>query len=88
MLATILKSKKATETTILIIETYAKLKNLSKNLNEIITQNNENNKKSLIQKSSELLSELMDDNLQIENTETSIELNFAILKLKHTVKRK
>jgi hypothetical protein len=35
-----------------------------------------------------LMNELMGDSLQTKDTETTIELNLALLKLKHTVKRK
>lgn len=41
-----------------------------------------------MQKGGELISELIDDNLHIEQSETTIEVNFALLKLKHTIKRK
>jgi hypothetical protein len=88
MMATILKSVKATQTTIAIIETFAKVKNLSRTIRDLSATENEKNKKSLIQKSSEILSELIDDNLHIEQSETTIELNFALIKVKHTVKRK
>ena len=38
-------------------------------------------------KSGEIISELLDDELQTTESETTIELNFAVLKFKHTVKR-
>ena len=41
-----------------------------------------------MQRSGEILADIMDDDLSISDTETSIELNFAVLKFKHTVKRK
>jgi hypothetical protein len=41
-----------------------------------------------MQKSSSILSDLIGNAQHVTNTETTIELNFAILKLKHTVKRK
>ncbi len=34
------------------------------------------------------MSEILGEELRVSDTETSIELNFAVLKLKHTVKRK
>ncbi len=88
MLATILKSPKATETTIAIIETYSKLKQFSKAIQSISVNQNENSKQDLMKKGNELLSEILEDELPIDETETSIEFNFALLKLKHTVKRK
>ncbi|HUW26063.1 MAG TPA: hypothetical protein VMW07_06000 [Gallionella sp.] len=44
--------------------------------------------KSLMQKSGELITEIFDEDLQTSDTETSIELNFAVLKFKHTIKKK
>jgi hypothetical protein len=88
MLATILKSPKATETTIAIIENYSKLKQFSKAIQSISVDQNENSKQDLMQKGNELLAEIVEDEMQIDETETSIEFNFALLKLKHTVKRK
>ena len=41
-----------------------------------------------MQKSGELIAELLDDDLQTTDTETSIELNLAVLKFKHTIKKK
>ena len=41
-----------------------------------------------MQKSGELIAEIFDDDLQTSDTETSIELNFAVLKFKHTIKKK
>jgi hypothetical protein len=88
MLATILKSPKATETTIAIIETYSKLKQFSKAIQSIKVDQNENSKQDLLQKGNELLAEILEDEMPIDEKETSIEFNFALLKLKHTVKRK
>lgn len=88
MIATILKSPKATQTTIAIIETFAKVKSLTKTLQDLSTAIDDKKKKSLMQKGGELISELIDDNLHIEQSVTTIEVNFALLKLKHTIKRK
>ena len=88
MLATILKSPKATETTIAIIETYSKLKQFSKAIQSISVNQNENSKQDLMQKGNDLLAEILENEMPIDETETSIEFNFALMKLKHTVKRK
>lgn len=48
----------------------------------------EEQQKSLLQKSGELFSDLLDNNLQATDSETAIELNLALLNVKHTVKRK
>ncbi len=44
--------------------------------------------KSLMKKSGELIAEIFDDDIQTSDTETSIEINFAVLKFKHTIKKK
>jgi hypothetical protein len=40
-----------------------------------------------MQKGGEIFSELLDDGMQVSGTETSFEINFAVMKFKHTVKR-
>lgn len=87
MIATILKSARATEATISIIETFAKLRELSRTLNNLLDASEEQ-QKSLLEKSGDLFTDLLDNNLQATDSETTIELNLAVLKVKHTVKRK
>ena len=87
MLATILKSKTATATTIAIIETFAKVKELTSTINELSTNPPKDKQQSLMQKSGEIISELLDNDLKTSESETTIELNFAVLKFKHTVKK-
>ena len=87
MLATILKSSRATNATFTIIETFAKLRELSRTLNTL-PDASEEQQKSLLEKSGDLFTDLLDNNLQATDSETTIELNLAVLKVKHTVKRK
>jgi hypothetical protein len=87
MLATILKSPKATETTIAIIETYAKIKEFSRVIERVTEENSPEKQEVLLSKSTQLISSVLTDNLELNGTETSIELNLAILKVKHTFKR-
>lgn len=88
MLATILKSKQATEATFAIIETFSKIRQLSRNIQELSIIQDKADQKALMQRSGEMITELLDDDLQTTDTETSIELNFAVLKFKHTIKKK
>jgi len=88
MLATILKSPQATYTTIAIIEAFSKLKDLSKNMKDLAVNKDESQRQALIQKSGEIFTEIFSDELVENESETSIELNFAVLKFKHTIKRK
>ncbi len=88
MIATILKSRRATEATFAIIETFSKIRELSRSIKELSTVQDKAGQKSLMQKSGELIAEIFDEDLQKSDTETSIELNFAVLKFKHTIKKK
>ncbi len=88
MLATILKSKVATQTTIAIIETFSKIKRLTRTIKELSTTQEDPKQKNLMKKSGEIIAEILDDDLETTDTETSIELNFAVLKFKHTIKKK
>ena len=87
MLATILKSEKATQTTISIIETFAKINDLSRSISQIAKVESETEKNKLLKKSGQIIAEILDDNLQTKGTETTIELNFSVLKFKHTFKK-
>ena len=88
MLATILRSPLATATTISIIETFSKLKSLQQNIQRLSNTKEGHQKQNLLQKSGEIISEILDNDLAENESETSIELNFAVLKFKHTIKKK
>ncbi|MDQ7003299.1 MAG: ORF6N domain-containing protein [Ghiorsea sp.] len=88
MLATNLKSQQATQTTLSIIETFSKIRELSRTVSELSTLEDKKDQQSLMQRSGELIAEILDDDLQTSEAETVIELNFAVLKFKHTVKKK
>ena len=85
MLATILKSKKATEATIAIIETFTKIRELSKTIKKLPTITDKKEQQSLMQKSGEIIAEILDDSLKTDESEATIELNLAVLKFKHTI---
>ncbi len=87
MLATILKSPYATQTTIAIIETFAKMRELGRNINQLATIKTEDEKQPIMQRSGELIAEIFENDLSLTGTETTFELNFAVLKFKHTVKK-
>lgn len=88
MLATILKSEKATQTTFAIIETFTQIRELSRTVAELAEIKDEDKQKSLMQRSGEIMSDLLGEDMKTTDTETTVELNFAVLKFKHTVKRK
>lgn len=88
MLATILKGEKAIKATIAIIETYAKVRKIQTGLNEMHQEKDPEVQKSMMKQFGEVLSDIVIPELQTSETESSLELNFFIGKLKHTVKRK
>ena len=77
MLATILNSNRATQTTLAIIETFSKLREISRNVTALTIIDDKKIQKNLMQKNSSLFTEIFDDEMQISDTETSIEFNFA-----------
>jgi molybdenum-dependent DNA-binding transcriptional regulator ModE len=66
----------------------AKIKGLTRTIKELSTTQEEPKQQNLMKKSGQIIAELLDDDLQTTDTETSIELNFAVLKFKHTIKKK
>jgi hypothetical protein len=88
MLATILKSPQATQTTLAIVETFAKIRELSRTVAELSQAGEDATQKSLMQKSGEIIADILGDDLKTTETETSFEIDFALMKFKHTVKRK
>ena len=88
MLATILKSPQAVQATLAIIETFSKMRKLTRNIKTLSNVKDKREQQALMRKSGEIIAELLDDDLQTTDTETSIELNFAVLKFKHTIKKK
>lgn len=88
MLATILKSPKAVETSIAIIESFTKLREFSRNLSSFAQENDSDKQKSLLERSSELLNDLLDTDGDFTESESTVELNLAILKMKRTIKKK
>lgn len=87
MLATILKSPRATQTTIAIVESFTKLRELTRNIEAIHNEPDNAKQKGIIQRTGELLSDLLIDDTETTETESSIELNLMAVKFKHTVKR-
>jgi len=88
MLATILKSPRATQTTIDIIEAFDKMQEMSMSIVELMKDHeNEQKQKTVMQRGEELFGDIIGKALDNVNTETSFELNLAALKIKHTVKR-
>lgn len=87
MLATVLKSKQATEVTFAIIETFAKVRSLKSELVALHQEKDKIRQGEKMHHFSELLSDIVMPDLETTETESTLELNFFIGKIKHTVKR-
>ncbi|MCQ2312528.1 MAG: ORF6N domain-containing protein [Paludibacteraceae bacterium] len=85
MLATILKSPVATQATIAIVNTFAQVREIARTMEAVTETEDAVQKKSLMQKSGELIGEMLGSQLCTTSTETEIELNFAVVKIKHKV---
>ena len=88
MLATILKSDVATDTTIRIIETFAKIRELGRTISQMSQPQDKETQQQLVEKSDNIISDIIGDDLKVSETESEFELNFAVVKLRHKVVRK
>ena len=88
MLATILKSPQATQTTLAIVETFTKIRELARTVDELSKGPEEFKQKTLMQKGGDIIAEILGSDLTATDSETILELNFALFKVKHTVRRK
>jgi hypothetical protein len=96
MIATILKSNIATEATIQIIETFAKVKELSRNINDIMKATDEAVQHELAQKSNKILEEIIDideevleddEDGEVIETTTKFEFNLGFAKVSRSIKK-
>ena len=89
MLATILKSEQAIDTTIAIIDTFTQVRRMARTMEALqnVTDGG-TEQQSLLQKTGQLLATVVGNNLSTASTETEIELNFAVVKIKHKFIRK
>lgn len=90
MLATILKSPKAVETTLAIIETFSKVRELGRAITQVQSlPENSPKQKTLIEQTGDLIADLIipENELEVTETETTYEMNFAIFKIKRTIKK-
>ncbi len=95
MVATILKSTKATEATFTIIETFAKIKELSRNINALENAKTPEEQKAIAQNVGAIFEEIIDIEPVVEKrgdetieVENRIELNIGFVKVSRTVKSK
>ena len=95
MLATILKSTKATQATLMIIETFSKIRELSRNINSIMKTTDEDLQKELANKSNKILEEIIeitpdvleDDEGEVVETTTKFEFSLGFAKVSRSIKK-
>jgi len=96
MVATILKSKNALDATFIIIETFAKIKELSKNINNIMKTTDEVLQQELAQHSNKILEEIIEiepdiledeEDGEVIETTTKFEFNLGFAKVSRSVKK-
>lgn len=89
MLATILSSPTATKTTLLIIDTFTKLREIKHIVAQLPQVKADSpQQKSLMQQAGNIISELIvPDEDEDHESEASIELNLALVKFKYSVKK-
>ena len=96
MVATILKSKNAINATFTIIETFAKIKELSRNINEIMKTEDENKQKQLALASNKILEDIIeidsniledDEDGKVIETTTKFEFNLGFAKVSKSIKK-
>lgn len=75
------------DATVAIVETFYKVRELKRELLEFHQEKDKEKQTSKMQHFGELLTDIVMPDLQTSETESSLEINFFIGKLKHTVKR-
>lgn len=87
MLATILSGDRAREVTFAIIETFYKVRSLKRELLELHNEPDKDVQQQKMKHFGDVLTDIVMPDLQTSETESSLEINFIIGKLKHSVKR-
>ena len=88
MLATVLKSPCAIAATHAIIEAYAQLRSMVRDVEALQSlKDGSPEQAQQLARAGHKLAELIGENLSTESTKTTIELNLAVLKITHEVTR-
>jgi hypothetical protein len=88
MLSTILKSDRATDASFAIIETFAKVRELQRELIDLHRETDKQKQISKMEHFGNVLADIVMPDLKTEETESTLELNFIVGKLKHTITRR
>lgn len=89
MLATILKSERAIDTTLAIVDTFVRVREMARTMEALQkVEDGGVQQRNLLQRTGDLLAEVVGRNLSTHATETEVEFNFAVVKIKHKFLRK
>ena len=81
MLATILKSKEAINTTIAIIDTFAQFKEITQAVYEMAEAKDDEKKVEIFERSTEVISDILDNELVVSQKETSFKLKLPFFEV-------
>ena len=68
--------------------TFTRFRDFTRTVSQIAVEGDEQHRKSLVARSGECLAEMLDNELAVSDVETVVELNLAMLKFRHVVKRR
>ncbi len=81
MLATILKSPRAVNTTIAIIDTFAQIKELTQTVYQLSKANTDEQRVKIFENSTEIIADLLDNELTVSQLETSFKIKLPFLEI-------
>jgi hypothetical protein len=87
MLATILKSPQAIETTIAIIDTFSQVKELVQTVYQMANAKSDEKKIAIFNQSTDIISDLLDNDLIVSQHETSFKLKLPFFEITRKVTR-
>lgn len=85
MLATILKSPQAVETTIAIIDTFAKVKELTQTVYQLAKAKTNDQKVKIFENSTSIMADLLDNELTVSQLETDIKIKLPFLEISRKI---
>lgn len=85
MLATILKSPQAIETTIAIIDTFAKLKELTQAVHQFAKATSDKQRVKVFEHSTEIIADLLDNELTVSQHETSFKVKLPFFEISRKI---
>jgi hypothetical protein len=82
-----LKSPQATAATLAIIEAFAKIRELSRVVAKLSQIKEKPQQQSLMQKGGDIIAELLESGMVASGTETTFEINLAVMRFRHVIKK-